>query len=869
VSLSKYKEKRSFDKTPEPTGGKPTENTLHFVVQKHHASHLHYDFRLEMEGVLKSWAVPKGPSMNPADKRLAMMVEDHPWDYRDFEGIIPEGYGAGTVIVWDSGTYEPVEKKKSKKENEKSLLHHLYQGILSFNLKGKKLKGEFSLVKTKERGDNAWLLIKKKDQYASETDITKKDKSVKSNKTLEEIKRTSTSVWQSHRGKKTVQNKMQAVPGQSADLINEYIKKGKKARMPHKIQPMLSTLTKAPFTDEDYLFEVKWDGYRVIAYKQEDHVTLTSRSGLNYTKYYKVVEEELMKLNHDVVLDGEIVVLNKLGKPDFDALQKYNGSDPLAYYVFDVLWCDGYNLMDISLSERKEFLSQLIPESEILKFSDHFDDGRELFELIKNQEMEGIVAKKRDSKYYPGTRSKEWLKIPTEKRQEFVIGGWTESESGSAFRSLLFGYYENGKLIFQGHAGHGFKEKEKAGIINKLEKIEIKKSPFANEADFETAVHWVKPKLVANIKFATKTRSGKIRKPAIFLGFREDKEAEEVIHEEAIEKHEISKQQEDPAIITGESNWKEIKKEKITSREVFNIDGNELTLTNVEKQLWKEITKAELITYYHTIAPNILPHLKNRPLSLHIKTQGPVKPGFYIKDMEGNEPSFAEIFTTKRKHPKKGRRNSIDYLLCNNEATLLFIINLGCIDINPWTSTTASPLNPDYIIIDLDPSDNDFKKAIETARAAKKIFDKYKLTAFCKTSGKTGIHLYIPCTGFTFPEARTIAEKICILINKAVPQISTTEITVDKRGNKLYLDPNQNDEADTVAAPYSVRPNHHPTVSTPLEWKEVTMKLKPSDFTIQSTPERIKNKGELFTNVLDKNIAANNSARLKQLAISN
>jgi bifunctional non-homologous end joining protein LigD len=863
VSLSKYKEKRSFDKTPEPTGGKPTDNTLHFVVQKHHASHLHYDFRLEMEGVLKSWAVPKGPSMNPADKRLAMMVEDHPWDYRNFEGIIPEGYGAGTVIVWDNGSYEPIDKKKTKKDNEKSLLHHLYKGALSFKLKGKKLKGEFSLVKTPDRGDNAWLLIKKKDKYAIDIDITKKDKSVKSNKTLDEVKKTSTSLWHSHREKKETVKKRGQAYQQTGTLINEYLKKGKKTKMPRDISPMLSTLIKSPFTDENYLFEVKWDGYRVLAYKQKDNVILRSRSGLNYTKYYKIVEEELKKLEYDLVCDGEIVVLNKSGKPDFDALQKYKGADPIAYYVFDVLWCNGYSLTDIPLIERKELLLQLLPGGEIIKYSDHFDDGLELFELIKQQELEGVVAKKRESKYLPGTRGRDWLKIPTEKRQEFVIGGWTESESGSAFRSLLFGYYENGNLIFQGHAGHGFKEIEKPQIKATLKKMEIKKSPFINDVDVATEVHWVKPKLVADIKFATKTRSGKIRKPAIFLGFRQDKEPDEVIHEMPVDVNLVLNKNAN-GNVTEESNWREIKKEKITSKEVFNIAGNELELTNVEKLFWKDITKAELVSYYHTIAPYILPHLKDRPLSLHIKNNGATKPGFYIKDMEGNAPSFADIYTTKRKHLKKGRRDIIEYLVCNNVATLLYVINLGCIDINPWTSTTASPLQPDYIIIDLDPSDSDFQKAIQTAKAAKKIFDKLKITTFCKTSGKTGIHIYIPCKGFTFPEARTIAQKICGDIHKAVPEITTTEITVDKRGDKLYLDPNQNDEADTVAAPYSVRPHHHPTVSTPLDWKEVTIKLNPSDFTLHTLPARIKQKGELFKNVLDKKIAGKNSAKLKK-----
>jgi bifunctional non-homologous end joining protein LigD len=430
MSLAKYKEKRSFDKTPEPTGGKPKDRSLHFVVQKHHASHLHYDFRLEMEGVLKSWAVPKGPSMNPNVKRLAMMVEDHPWDYRNFEGIIPSGYGAGTVIVWDEGTYEPVEKKKTKKENEKSLMHHLFQGAISFVLKGKKLKGEFSLVKTESRGDNAWLLIKKNDEYATAEEISKKDKSVISHKTLEQVKANPAKEWKSNRAKKTntIPESASAETAQRENAdVEELIKKGNKSPFLKNVSPMLCTLIKEPFSDAHYLYEVKFDGYRIIASVKKGKVTLSSRSGLDYTKKYLSVAAELKKLKADVIIDGEIVALNKEGHPDFDALQKNTGETPLAFYLFDVLYYNGYDLQHLQLTDRKEILSQVIPFNDVLKFSDHFEDGPKLYELIKEQQMEGIVAKKKASTYQQGKRNNDWLKLPTEKRQEFVIGGWAES----------------------------------------------------------------------------------------------------------------------------------------------------------------------------------------------------------------------------------------------------------------------------------------------------------------------------------------------------------------------------------------------------------------------------------------------------------
>src|SRR5690242_1649811 len=862
MSLTKYKEKRSFDKTPEPQGGKPSGEQLRFVVQKHHASHLHYDFRLEMEGVLKSWAVPKGPSMNPSIKRLAMMVEDHPWDYRDFEGIIPEGYGAGTVILWDEGTYQPAERKKTKKENEKSLLHHFYQGAISFVLHGKKLKGEFSLVKTKERGDNAWLLIKKKDKYASKENVEEKDKSVLSGKTLEEVKANPQKEWESNRAKKTPTENENEIGKKELQAL---LKKGEKSKFLSKVKPMLCTLIKEPFDDPDFLYEVKLDGYRIIAFVQKDKVVLRSRSGLDYTSKYPEVVKALSAMDLNAIVDGEIVALDENGRPDFDALQKSGRENQLVFYLFDILWFDGYKLTDLKLTERKEILSNVIPFNDTIRYSDDFDQGIQLFELIKKQEMEGIVAKRKDSHYQQGKRGKDWLKLPTEKRQEFVIGGWTESDNASPFAALVFGYYEDGKLLYQGHAGGGFKGNQKKKIKEKLEKIEIDKSPFANKVETDRKVHFVKPELVANIKFATYTRSGMIRKPAIFLGLRDDKKPKQVVEEKLIPIEEVEdKKETKPKSFTG-SNWHILEKENITSEDSVMIDGKEVTLTNVEKQLWAGITKAALIEYYHTIAPYILPYLKNRAESLHIKNIKATLPGLYIKDMQGKEPKWAKVFSTKRKHPKRGKRSVIDYLVCNDEATLLYMINLGCIDINPWTSRIENYLEPDFIIIDLDPSDDDFQKVIETTLAAKKVFDELKIKAFVKTSGKTGIHLYIPCEKFSFPEARDIAEIICNRIHELVPEITTTEISIDKRGDKLYIDPNQNDEADTVAAPYSVRPASQPTVSTPLEWKEVNKKLDPKKFNINSIMGRIKKKGDLFAGVMDEKIRKKNFAILNKL----
>jgi len=623
---------------------------------------------------------------------------------------------------------------------------------------------------------------------------------------------------------------------------------------------MLATRVDTPFADPDWLYEMKWDGYRILAHKQRKNVVLHSRGLQDYTGWYRPIARELSKIQADLVLDGEIVVLNEEGIPHFDALQRYREGDAIRYYVFDLLWYNGKSLLGVTLEQRKEMLRELLPVSRLIEFSEDFDDGVKLFAEAEMRGMEGIVAKKRNSLYRPGERTRDWLKIPAVKRQEFVIGGWTESDTPRLFRSLIFGAYKTGELHFVGHSGGGWKEKEMRRILERLQKLETKNSPFVNNVDIRHRIHWAKPTLVAEFRYDTFTAGGKIRKPAIFLGFREDKNPKEVVFERTEEtKNAVRSRRTSPA-----SNWPRLEKIPVSSREDFEIDGCRIELTNVETQLWSTVHRADLIRYYNEIAPQLLPHIRGRPLSLHLKPNGPMAPGFYIKDMEGRQPECAEIFSVKRKHPQSGKNPVIDYLVCNNRATLLWMINLGCIDVNPWTSRISNYLYPDFIVIDLDPSDEDFGKAVETARAAHQIFRQEKLKAFVKTSGKTGIHLYLPCSGFDFPQARIIAENLCREIHFLVPGITTIEVSVANRGAKLYVDPNQNDEADTVAAPYSVRPFKHPTVSTPLEWKEVKAGLDPAAFTIHTIPKRIQKKGELWEGMLDPRLLQANVKGLKR-----
>jgi bifunctional non-homologous end joining protein LigD len=410
------------------------------------------------------------------------------------------------------------------------------------------------------------------------------------------------------------------------------------------------------------------------------------------------------------------------------------------------------------------------------------------------------------------------------------------------------------------------------GILAQLTKLEIDKSPFINKLlDTKGAkIHWVKPELVANFEFATWTKSGRIRKPATFLGFRLDKQANEVVREVPLsdqQEEEIKEdpKKKDPIIAASDSNWPKITEKRIESERDLEFGGHTVTINNIEQELWHGVTKARLITYYHSICPYILPHLKDRPLSLHIKQDGAHAPGFYIKDMEGHGPDYLDILSDRRRHQKKGKRDQIDYAVCNNEAALLYLINLGCIDLNPWSSRIPSPQEPDFISIDLDPSDEDFGKAIKTAQAAKRVFDQYKLQSLVKTSGKTGIHLFLPCEGFTFPQARALAEKICELVCKEVTDIATTEVSIEHRGTKLFVDPSQNDYADTLASVYSVRPYKHPNVSTPIEWREVKDKLHPDKFKMDTVPERLEKKGDLFKDLLNDKIRTANSKVLLTL----
>jgi bifunctional non-homologous end joining protein LigD len=523
MDLKEYASKREFDKTPEPKPARRHEGGwLVFVVHKHAARRLHYDLRLELEGVLKSWAVPRGPSLNPALKRLAVRVEDHPLDYQDFEGVIPEGnYGAGSVIVWDRGLYQH-PAAGDREESEKLLLDGLRKGDLKFVLAGEKLRGEFALVRTRQ-DEKSWLLLKKKDSYATTEDILTENRSVVSQKTLEEI--AAANPKKSSRQKKLDQIRLHEAL-ERADLQEAPIKP-----LPHGIKPMLATLIREPFDHPDWLFEVKWDGYRAIAEIQDGQVALYSRNRIALKQKFLPVAEALQKFSFEAVLDGEIVVVDEQGRPSFQMLQNYqkSGRGYLIYYVFDLLFFAGHDLTNSTLLRRKEILHNILPADQHLKFSDHvWKEGTLFFQVVKEKGLEGIVAKHSPSTYRIGQRSRQWLKIKTQLTQEGVIVGFTKPQGGRKyFGSLVLGAYEEGKLVYIGHSGGGFAAETLKEVYERLKPLIQPECPFQIEPPSNTSVTWVKPQLVCEVTFAGWTEEGLMRQP-VFSRLRQDKAAREV-----------------------------------------------------------------------------------------------------------------------------------------------------------------------------------------------------------------------------------------------------------------------------------------------------------------------------------------------------
>ncbi len=880
-SLSEYQRKRDFSKTSEPKGAPDASGGNRFVVQKHWATRLHYDFRLEMEGVLVSWAIPKGPTLNPAERRLAAHVEDHPVSYYDFEGTIPKGeYGGGTVMVWDWGTYALEESTPAES---------LRRGEVKFRLNGVRLTGRYALVRT--RSDKDWLLIKKKDEAADPSfDIQHFDTSVKTGRTKEEIEQGQDAVWSSRRD---------AGGGGLINLAN-----AEKGPMPRTLEPMKAQLVDAAFDDDRWLFEVKWDGIRLVSFIDNGKVSLQTRAG-------RIVDDEYPQLQavsrlvkaKQAVLDGEIVALDEEGRPSFQLLQN-RGKEPhsMQYVVFDIVYLDGQRLFRVPLEDRKRLLRDIVRDSDLLKYSEHvLGEGKAFFKAAQQKQLEGIVAKLRDSPYQPGMRSSAWLKIKAVRQQEVVIGGFTEPRGGRRhFGALIVGVYEDGKFVYAGHVGGGFDERSLESLAKLMKPLIVKTSPFSGEPPRgNEKPTWVRPKLVAEVKFAEWTRDGVMRQP-VFLGLRDDVDPREVRRElphdadremaqakraptargkrqqvahktsTRVARSRVSAPSEATATdipdtslskaaaqvakklrtdIRGATASELDALDAIKTEGNWEVGGRIVHLTNLHKLLFPEdrYSKRDLIRYYVQVAPVMIPYYKDRPLSMNPHPDGIHGKSYWVKDKPDYAPEWIPTF---RYQDQKGLK---DWILIEEVATLAWLANHAVIDMHPWYSRVDKPEYPDWSVIDLDPAEGaTFKDVVAVAKVMKSALDHLELTGVLKTTGQSGLHIYIPIERrYTLEESRGFVAKLAHMIAELMPEKVTEVWEVKRRTGKIRIDYTQNVINKTLAGPYSVRPALRAPVSTPIAWRELDdSRLRPDKWTIKTLGDRLLEVGDLFHDAL-------------------
>jgi len=838
MGLKEYEKKRDFKKTSEPTGGKSTGKKLAFVVQRHHASHLHYDFRLELDGVLKSWAVPKGPSMNPDDKRLAMMVEDHPYDYRTFEGIIPQGeYGGGIVIVWDEGTYESLAE--SRADDVKALHQGLHSGNLKFRLNGNILKGEFALVKL-HTDEKSWLLIKHRDEFAVDTPYNSEDFVADNIKELLNNKGAKVSKLPKHKSAADIAHKSNPkekgskrqpddtpVSNEAEDDSDDSAPRSSKA-----YTPMMAKLETKLFEADDWLYERKLDGYRAIAYTGKK-AKLISRNGIDFGNKYEQVLEDLKQISTDAILDGELVLEDDKGNSRFQDIQNYASTKSklhLKYYVFDLLNLNGHDLRNLELIKRKEllqaFVAQLPKDTSIFYNGHEQGKGKKLMERAKKEAWEGIIGKDSHSTYESGRRSDRWLKFKLQNSQEAIICGFSEPQGGRHhLGSLILGMNEGDHIRYIGNCGTGFNDTTLKEVYEKLKPLITDEKPFKEKPHQRTKITWVKPELICEVYYSEWTGDKHLRHP-VFKGLREDKDVKNVIMETP-EKQLADEE----TLVYGEIRFK---------------------ASHLNKVFWKQegITKGELIHYYRDMSSYILPFLKDKPLSMRRQPNGIDDPGFFQKDVgDAHLPSWIQ---TKPLYSESNSKD-INFIIANDEATLLYVVNLGSIEINPWLSPYQTPDNPDFVVIDIDPHDVPFSQTIEAALVTKAVFDQMGLDVYIKTSGSKGLHIYCYLGGqYDYDFVKMFAEYVAHLVHSQLPATTSIERSPAKRPNKIYIDFLQNRRGQTIAAPYSVRPKPGATVSTPIYWDEVNKNLKLSDYTMDTVRERVKSIEDPWKNLKSK-----------------
>ena len=889
-ALERYREKRDFDVTPEPADSVPEGRAgpLTFVVQKHSARRLHYDLRLEVGGVMKSWAVPRGPSSDPSVRRQAIMTEDHPIPYSAFEGVIPKGqYGAGHVIVWDAGTYAPDEKRALSFTNREAAAEAMEAAIaagkISFHLRGRKLKGSWALVKTK----SDWLLLKHKDAAADRArDLSAEDRSVVSALSLEDLK----------------EGRLPRHREEPSDYTPAALTGTTAAAIPVSLAPMLASADRSPFSNPDWLFEPKLDGLRAVAHVVNGEVDLRSRRRNAIAEKYPGVTAALAAQPVSAaVFDGEVVAFDERGVPSFELLQQRmnlggaidiaaaEGRVPVMFMAFDLLHLDGYDLTAVALEERKEALARVLLPGGPVALVEHFDaTGEEAYAAALALGLEGLVAKRRASHYLPGKRSDNWIKLKARLTDEFVVAGFTRGEGAreSTFGSLLLGSSEpDSGLSYRGRAGSGFSDALLVELYAQLAPLVVEASPFAEPIPEVEIATFVRPHFVAEIEYAEVTSGGVLRAP-VFKRLRPDKAPEGVTFPaRPADAAPPAASSLAPAI---ESVLSQLESPDQEVR--LAVGAAEIPVTNLEKPLWpgfgdqRALTKRDLLRYLAGVAPLILPHLRDRLVTLTRYPNGIDAPYFYQKHSEAALPEFVETVPIH----SDGAGGDKGFLLCNNLATLLWLGQLANLEFHatmaravtdpdatglPTTFTgskenvEASVLNyPDFLLFDLDPyiyagteaageepqlNRKAFAKTIEVGRWLKEILDAAALSSYVKTSGATGLHIYVPIVRqFPYPVIRSLCETIGGELLARHHQDVTLEWASEKRRGKIFLDVNQNARAKNVAAIFSPRAKPGGPVSVPVRWDELD-DLYPTDFTLLTAPARFAQTGDLWADILE------------------